>query len=73
MTQDVVPVCANRISMKQEDFAGAFGFTINQIKDWEQNRTRPLGGVRAYLMLIERNPDAVLEMLRTMSKRKKAA
>jgi putative transcriptional regulator len=33
-----------RAAMSQEDFASAFGFTINQIRDWEQGRTRPIGG-----------------------------
>ena len=27
--------------MSQDDFAAAFGFTISQIRDWEQGRTRP--------------------------------
>jgi hypothetical protein len=35
------------------------------MKDWEQGRTRPIGGVRAYLIIIERDPKAVIEILRT--------
>jgi len=42
-----------------------WGFTIDQIKAWEQNRNRPLGGVRAYLMIIDLAPEAVIEILRT--------
>ena len=53
-----------RTRLSQEDFATAFGFTINQIRDWEQGRARPLGGVRAYLLIIERDPRRVLELLR---------
>jgi len=53
-----------RTGLSQDGFATAFGFTVNQIKDWEQSRSRPLGGVRAYLMLIERDPRGVLTMLR---------
>jgi putative transcriptional regulator len=49
--------------LSQEDFASVFGFTINQIKDWEQGRARPLGGVRAYLMIIDRDPKAVIKIL----------
>jgi putative transcriptional regulator len=58
-----------KIHLSQEDFAAWFGFTINQIRDWEQGRARPLGGVRAYLMLIERDPKAIQELLRAISKR----
>ena len=49
--------------MSQEDFVASFGFTIDQIKNWEQNRARPMGGVRAYLILIQSRPAELAEML----------
>lgn len=61
-----------KIGMSQDDFAAEFGFTINQIRDWEQGRTRPLGGLRAYLMLIKGNPGLVLELLRKSAKKRPA-
>lgn len=61
-----------RTGLSQDDFATAFGFTINQIRDWEQGRARPLGGVRAYLLIIERDARRVLELLQK-PRRKKAA
>jgi putative transcriptional regulator len=61
-----------KLSLSQADFAASFGFTVNQIKDWEQRRSRPLGGVRAYLMIIERDPTLVLDLLRTASGKKAA-
>jgi putative transcriptional regulator len=62
----------SRLLLSQEDFAALFGFTINQIKDWEQNRSRPLGGVRAYLMIIDHDPKGVLALLRGKAGRKAA-
>ena len=62
-----------KLDYSQEEFAAAFGFTTNQIKDWEQGRSRPLGGNRAYLMIIRRNPQAIIEMLRAPRSRKDAA
>ncbi|HRY05948.1 MAG TPA: transcriptional regulator [Hyphomicrobiaceae bacterium] len=56
-----------KLQLSQDDFAAHFGFSINQIKDWEQGRSRPIGGVRAYLMLIERNPAAVLKLLKSIA------
>lgn len=56
-----------KLNLSQDDFAAEFGFSINQIRDWEQERTRPLGGVRAYLMMIQMNPAAVLKILREIS------
>ena len=52
--------------LSQEDFAAVFGFTVTQIRDWEQHRARPLGGVRAYLMLIKKHPGEMLRLLREM-------
>jgi putative transcriptional regulator len=60
-----VKAIRQKTQMPQEDFAYTFGFTPNQIKDWEQGRSRPLGGVRAYLMIIDRDPTMVRDLLRT--------
>jgi putative transcriptional regulator len=72
-----VKAIRTKLSMSQEDFAAEFGFTNDQIKAWEQNRFRPQGGARAYLMIIERDPNAVLAILRQVARaparRKKAA
>ena len=62
----------NKLSLSQEEFASLFGFTVNQIKDWEQGRSRPLGGVRAYLMIIDRNPKRVLALLRSLGSKRAA-
>jgi putative transcriptional regulator len=52
-----------KLDLSQEDFASTFGFTVHQIRQWEQGRSRPLGAVRAYLMIIDRDPRRVLELL----------
>jgi putative transcriptional regulator len=62
----------SQTGLSQDDFAAAFGFTINQIREWEQGRARPLGGVRAYLIIIERDPKRVLDLLRKARTRKAA-
>lgn len=49
--------------LSQDRFASAYGFSVHQIRQWEQGRVRPLGAMRAYLMLIDRDPAAVLEFL----------
>jgi putative transcriptional regulator len=53
-----------KLNLSPDDFAAEFGFTINQIRDWEQGRTRPLGGLRAYLMLIKSDPKVASQLLR---------
>ena len=58
--------------MSQADFAYAFQLSPNQIKGWDQGRSRPLGGLRAYLLISDHDPKQVLELLRTAPKRKAA-
>ena len=52
-----------KLKLSQEDFASEFGFSVTQIRDWEQGRSRPIGGVRAYIMLIDQNGEAVRKLL----------
>ena len=68
-----VRIIRQKVRMSQDDFASAFGFSLTQIRDWEQARSRPLGGLRAYLMIIEMDPVGVLKILRSMTAKRKAA
>jgi putative transcriptional regulator len=53
-----------KTKMTQDQFASAFGFNVSQVRQWEQGRHRPLGAMRAYLMVIDRNHEEVLALLR---------
>ncbi len=57
----------SKTRLSQDAFASAFGFTVHQIRQWEQGRNRPLGAMRAYLMFIEHDPAGVLASLRKLS------
>jgi putative transcriptional regulator len=52
-----------KLNLSQSEFSAVFGFTVNQIRDWEQGRTRPIGALRAYLLLIRRDPQKVVQLL----------
>lgn len=58
-----VKAIRKRTHLSQEKFAMAYGFSLEQIRAWEQGRNRPQGGVRAYLMLIDRDHAGVMLML----------
>ena len=49
--------------LTQEAFALRYGFNLGRLRDLEQKRTRPDSVVRAYLLVILRNPEAVREAL----------
>ena len=61
-----------KTGLSQEKFAYSFGFTLEQIRAWEQGRNRPLGGVRAYLMMIGADHVGVTRLLESTRKSKAA-
>ena len=48
-----------RTGLSQDKFAERFGFTRARVRDWEQGRSKPDGAVRAYLIVIDREREAV--------------
>jgi putative transcriptional regulator len=49
--------------LSQTEFAARYGFSIRTLQEREQGRARPDGAVRAYLIVIDRNPGAVMQAL----------
>jgi putative transcriptional regulator len=49
--------------LTQEAFALRYGFNLARLRDLEQKRTHPDSVVRAYLLVIQKNPKAVKEAL----------
>jgi putative transcriptional regulator len=45
--------------LSQSEFAARYGFSHRTLQEWEQGRVQPDGATRAYLTVIERNPQAV--------------
>jgi putative transcriptional regulator len=52
-----------RLGLTQQDFAAAFGVSIGTVRNWEQRRRRPEGPARALLLVIDKEPRAVLKAL----------
>jgi len=53
-----------RLGLTQKEFATRFGFSVNTVRHWEQGRRVPEGPTRAYLTVIDREPQAVQKALR---------
>lgn len=62
---EVVDVKAirSRLGMTQLEFAGRFGFSVQTLRNWERGHRRPEGAARAFLTVIARRPEAVIEAL----------
>jgi putative transcriptional regulator len=58
-----VKAIRRKLGMSQAEFAASFGFGLDAVQNWEQGRRRPEGAARAFLKVIEREPDAVRRAL----------
>jgi putative transcriptional regulator len=54
----------DRLGLSQAEFAKQFALNLRTLQDWEQGRRQPEDVARAYLRVIERNPDAVRAALK---------
>lgn len=52
-----------KTGLSQQEFAARYALSTRTIQQWEQGRSEPDLAVRAYLTVIDRNPEAVLEAL----------
>jgi len=52
-----------KVGMSQAEFAEAFCLNHRTVQQWEQGKASPDSAVRAYLTVIDRNPDAVRSAL----------
>jgi putative transcriptional regulator len=55
-----------KTGLSQKDFASTFGFGFDQLKQWEQGRSRPVQALRAYLLLINAQPVQMVKALRSL-------
>ena len=52
-----------RLGLSQAKFANRFGFALDAVRNWEQGRRQPDVAARAFLMVIDREPEAVRRAL----------
>jgi putative transcriptional regulator len=52
-----------KVRMTQDDFARHFGVSKRTVQDWEQKHRSPSGAARAFLTVIDREPEAVRRAL----------
>lgn len=55
---DVRPI-RRKTGLTQAEFAERFGFGLARLRDWEQGRSKPDSALRAYLLVIDREHEAV--------------
>jgi len=58
-----VRMIRKRSGLSQPQFAEQYRIPVGTLRDWEQGRVRPDGAALAYLLVIDREPDAVVRAL----------
>jgi putative transcriptional regulator len=53
----------DRLGLTQEAFAARYRIPVGTLRDWEQRRKLPDAPARAYLTVIEKDPNAVASLL----------
>jgi putative transcriptional regulator len=52
-----------RLGLSQRRFAARFGFRLEAVQNWERGRRAPTGAARAFLTVIDHEPEAVQRAL----------
>ena len=58
-----VKAIRQRLGLTQAEFAARFGFDLRALQNWEQHRRQPERPARAFLRVIDREPQAVMRAL----------
>jgi len=58
-----VRIMRNRLGLSQKEFAEVFGIPVNSIRQYEIGRYMPPPAVRAYLKVIEAEPEMVRRVI----------
>lgn len=57
-----VSAIREKTGLSQARFASVLGVSVRTLQDWEQGRRAPSGAARTLLIMVDRNPAALLEV-----------
>lgn len=54
-----VKAIRKKLKLSQTEFSARFGFPVSSLRNWEQGRRHPDVATRAFLLVIDKEPEAV--------------
>jgi putative transcriptional regulator len=51
--------------LSQSEFAGLLGISVNTLQNWEQGRRKPQGAARVLLMVAEKHPKVLWDVVQS--------
>jgi len=51
--------------LSQSEFAGLLGISVNTLQNWEQGRRKPRGAARVLLMVAEKHPNILWDVVQS--------
>ena len=64
VTPDAIQKARKRLGLSQGQFADAFGVSASTLRKWEQGQRAPTGAAKTLLKIIQREPAAVVRVLK---------
>lgn len=58
-----VKAIREKTGMSQQRFCATFGISLGTLRHWEQGLRTPRGTARILLKVVERNPEAVIDVI----------
>lgn len=58
-----VKAIRKRLGLSQEGFARLLGVSVSTVRNWEQNRRQPRGAAQMLLLIAQRRPEVLLEVV----------
>ena len=55
-------------NLSQSEFAALLGISIKTLQNWEQDRRKPEGPAKVLLQVAAKHPEAVLDVVKSVSK-----
>ncbi len=52
-----------KVGLSQTQFAQLMGVSVRTLQDWEQGRRRPSGAAQTLLMIADKNPQVILDVM----------